>query len=391
VAKQISQDELKREILDIVRKLNIEDAALCAPVHSYEETLELRGITQLRRLGKVLRVKYYGKRDRQELIPAIIDAMNQPGMLRVFLKALDRVAWQFFLKAVSQKEIQSDHLSPDCYMPAQQIGLLQCFYHDCQLYFVVPDEIKSTFKGLASSGFIDEKDHQDNLLEFALAAVNLYGVISQDDFVALFNNQYKHKTSIDEMFGILIDYVYADIGFCFYDQYIVADEFEEDDFKGVESLLAERNGKPRYAPPYEEFIRYADYDYYEYTPELEKLRSYLITLVSDPFAVPDLLDQIHDHCVEEARPQVFFDLLASAGVVFSGIEQVNEVLRLILDVQNNTRRWNNFGHSPNELHVLSKSKILPFPVNQSSDTVKVGRNDPCPCGSGRKYKNCCGR
>jgi uncharacterized protein len=21
---------------------------------------------------------------------------------------------------------------------------------------------------------------------------------------------------------------------------------------------------------------------------------------------------------------------------------------------------------------------------------KVGRNDPCPCGSGRKYKRCCG-
>ena len=21
--------------------------------------------------------------------------------------------------------------------------------------------------------------------------------------------------------------------------------------------------------------------------------------------------------------------------------------------------------------------------------VKVGRNDPCPCGSGKKYKNCC--
>lgn len=20
---------------------------------------------------------------------------------------------------------------------------------------------------------------------------------------------------------------------------------------------------------------------------------------------------------------------------------------------------------------------------------KVGRNDPCPCGSGKKYKNCC--
>ncbi len=23
--------------------------------------------------------------------------------------------------------------------------------------------------------------------------------------------------------------------------------------------------------------------------------------------------------------------------------------------------------------------------------VKVGRNDPCPCGSGKKFKKCCGR
>lgn len=24
-------------------------------------------------------------------------------------------------------------------------------------------------------------------------------------------------------------------------------------------------------------------------------------------------------------------------------------------------------------------------------TKKVGRNDPCPCGSGKKYKSCCGQ
>ena len=27
----------------------------------------------------------------------------------------------------------------------------------------------------------------------------------------------------------------------------------------------------------------------------------------------------------------------------------------------------------------------------TNDGPKVGRNDPCPCGSGKKYKNCCGR
>lgn len=30
-------------------------------------------------------------------------------------------------------------------------------------------------------------------------------------------------------------------------------------------------------------------------------------------------------------------------------------------------------------------EILP-PVSE----VKVGRNDPCPCGSGKKFKKCCG-
>ena len=28
---------------------------------------------------------------------------------------------------------------------------------------------------------------------------------------------------------------------------------------------------------------------------------------------------------------------------------------------------------------------------QPKKVVKIGRNDPCPCGSGKKYKNCHGR
>jgi preprotein translocase subunit SecA len=28
---------------------------------------------------------------------------------------------------------------------------------------------------------------------------------------------------------------------------------------------------------------------------------------------------------------------------------------------------------------------------QKREMPKVGRNDPCPCGSGKKFKSCCGR
>ena len=32
-------------------------------------------------------------------------------------------------------------------------------------------------------------------------------------------------------------------------------------------------------------------------------------------------------------------------------------------------------------------RMGPAPIK--STTPKVGRNDPCPCGSGKKYKHCC--
>ena len=31
------------------------------------------------------------------------------------------------------------------------------------------------------------------------------------------------------------------------------------------------------------------------------------------------------------------------------------------------------------------------PVQFKRDAPKTGRNEPCPCGSGRKYKKCCGK
>jgi len=33
----------------------------------------------------------------------------------------------------------------------------------------------------------------------------------------------------------------------------------------------------------------------------------------------------------------------------------------------------------------------PLPMKEQMRAKRPGRNDPCPCGSGKKYKNCCGR
>lgn len=46
-------------------------------------------------------------------------------------------------------------------------------------------------------------------------------------------------------------------------------------------------------------------------------------------------------------------------------------------------------------NVLSGEEIAEVTRNYSEDNIahseKIGRNDPCPCGSGKKYKKCCGK
>ncbi|NCB00080.1 MAG: hypothetical protein EOM70_11995 [Clostridia bacterium] len=53
---------------------------------------------------------------------------------------------------------------------------------------------------------------------------------------------------------------------------------------------------------------------------------------------------------------------------------------LIFDLANHSRLWINRGHTPLEMRTFAAP---PSPT-------KPGRNDPCPCGSGKKYTQCCG-
>ncbi len=46
---------------------------------------------------------------------------------------------------------------------------------------------------------------------------------------------------------------------------------------------------------------------------------------------------------------------------------------------------------PNGASEPSMDEALVAKRTPVRDASKVGRNDPCPCGSGKKYKNCCGR
>lgn len=76
--------------------------------------------------------------------------------------------------------------------------------------------------------------------------------------------------------------------------------------------------------------------------------------------------------------ELFDELLAK-------IDQQTSVYLLKAEVRQNTERKEvakNISTNQDESKV---KKASPKRVN------KIGRNDPCPCGSGKKYKNCCGK
>lgn len=69
-----------------------------------------------------------------------------------------------------------------------------------------------------------------------------------------------------------------------------------------------------------------------------------------------------------------------------------------LDEQQQAPREMHFGHAPAPTLDAYEQSLLEADDEQEDDSEqpfireghKVGRNDPCPCGSGKKYKQCCG-
>ena len=49
------------------------------------------------------------------------------------------------------------------------------------------------------------------------------------------------------------------------------------------------------------------------------------------------------------------------------------------------------GLAPDKPEDITDLEILLNPPKTMTAEKKVGRNEPCPCGSGKKYKKCCGK
>ena len=135
------------------------------------------------------------------------------------------------------------------------------------------------------------------------------------------------------------------------------------------------------------------------TRYLKQLEHELLALGDDAMLLEELDGFIAGLlvCPELIKPSEWLPVVwGSEGEdepAFDSLDHLNRVLGLVMEHYNDVARTlierpDRYGprfavDAPTQDFQTPRS---PF----STPASKVGRNDPCPCGSGKKYKKCCG-
>lgn len=172
----------------------------------------------------------------------------------------------------------------------------------------------------------------------------------------------------------------------------------------AEQVLDEQRLRPdlTYYPfSKQELLKAGEPDYIEITSVMKDFIRFLLDhydmTVEDAEEITiELTEMINDHDM----PADLLEFLQSC-LEFPSFEFTQEMMEEVTELYHNTRLWELKGYTPNELHQKEMKNLNPLPTaplrEEQTNIVdiktrkKIGRNDPCPCGSGKKYKRCCGR
>lgn len=206
----------------------------------------------------------------------------------------------------------------------------------------------------------------------------------QDVIVSLVNlNGLIHESKIEQICNSLlldicdekIDYYYLSENYVGYEKgfYTHAALFT---LKDKKDLLDLKNGNTYYIPTIIELELYLEEEYYVKNSEYRKLFNYLNKFTRDLKKTETImLDLTLSVKTDLILDQSQYTLLSNS--IDLSTNEFEEYFELFTQFALTLRSWVNNGYTINELDKPKPS------------IKKIGRNEPCPCGSGKKYKKCC--
>jgi len=217
------------------------------------------------------------------------------------------------------------------------------------------------------------------------AAVRLYGGVTVHEFAEILHRFYDYADYPEEMLEALMgvrascwdSFHFVEEGIIYCDRFNSVSDYRD--------FARKRDVYPRWeTSDLDEFLNYADEEYFENTPQREALVEHCIRTFGDSRDTAEgVVKQIQEDLCRGAPSEEIAEFF---GIDFPDPEmskrKVSEIEALVRDVRDNMRLAEYNGNTYSSLSAVSS-----IVRNQP----KVGRNDPCPCGSGKKFKKCCGK
>ena len=240
------------------------------------------------------------------------------------------------------------------------------------------------------------------LSRYIMAMTHLYGMVAKKKVVEIYNQLHDKPIRLADVQAIYQNppaelahaFVYTERDHFIHEVILESFEFDQ--------MLHKKADKPYYIPEKEELLRYADGEYFEKTPQYKALITHLKKryFQGDEQKAEEFTSELQLACEDGLDTEGIFNSLNEWDIPFDDLDQLNELLRYVMDFANHTRIWANNGHTPREIFLRFDQPLLkPLPeqpVDLNATNVidirtrkHIGRNDPCPCGSGKKFKHCC--
>ncbi|MCR8636214.1 YecA family protein [Paenibacillus radicis (ex Xue et al. 2023)] len=376
-------------------ELNIQYAIKGEVRTKLKDNLQILTKERLSLLASSYELPGRSKMKKQDLADALYQHLMNVNVVRAALLIAETKDWELINRLLEAPYVQDDTLYPEIYLFLMGKGLLYSFYNEEKMYFLIPEEIKEAYHSLPQKAFLEDRDRLQLVSQYINASANLYGICPQDKIIEIFNSQNKYELTVNEFYSVYVKI--SSRGRTWYLERgdVISDYFDYDDREDKDALLEDVKYKPYYIPDKREFLKYAESDYFEKTPQLASLHKYISQhLCKDKWLAESLVEDIQLMCSMEEPIDAIVDEFERRNIRFNTMEQLQAIIPLIIDVYNHTRIWSNRGHTPAELgsssNQTTKNNNIIY-LDQQAVSIKVGRNEPCPCGSGKKYKKCCGQ
>ena len=278
------------------------------------------------------------------------------------------------------------------------LGYIFWFYHNDHFYAICPNEIADGFMRSYESNNKDTIKRNNRILDYINALQHIYGVFEIDQLLVVWNRYNKDELDIFEAIEFLNVVGRRQNYFWWDPPYIVSDYFMHEG--EYEEYLKNRSPVDYYVPTKEELNYYMENEFDEENIYYKKMMRFLEKDGQlDLRALENISVSIEVSCTLDGSLQQIIDEMTDEGFDFDDIDELNEFAQLYMNLNNNTRKWAIKGHKPVELTrgksvSIKREKpnnVVPFQRPIVSKTKKIGRNELCPCGSGKKYKFCCGK